>query len=80
MTPTEIAEIEQIERDECEAELRARHRPKPLKFSGQPCPTGCCCVCGASPCNAGLALGLLDHERRRDDTARPATPAARSED
>lgn len=56
-----------------ECEIRARHQP--ILHSGQPCPTGTCCSCGAEGgCEVGTALGFLDVARSRLERVRGETP------
>lgn len=71
MTPAEIAEINRIESDEIEGEIRAEHRP--INHGLAYCPTGSCCSCMTQGgCHAGQLIVLLD--AARGETARLRQP------
>ena len=56
-----ILEATWAESHDIEAEARRRHQPR--EHLGIPCPSGTCCTCGASGCEVGTVLKILEDTR-----------------
>lgn len=75
MSDERVRETIDLEDRECEAELRAAHRPE--MHGAEPCPSGGCCECQVEGvCETGTALALLAKARASAEQAERERDAA----